>query len=473
MTTRIRRRDFVRTGAAATVAAAVPGIETLFGQAPAVRTGGARPVVIASANGHSRRNGGPVSCVEKAFAMMTQGSDVLDALVAGVNIVELDPEDDSVGYGGLPNADGIVQLDSSLMHGPLRRAGAVACLEGVRTPSLVAKAVMEQTDHHLLVGRDAQTFARNMGFTIEDDLNTENSRRKWLDWKRRFDPQHYLDPKKRAEAAHDAGLQMVREGLIDAEHFYGTINCNGVNAKGEVCGVTTTSGLAWKIPGRVGDSPILGAGLYVDGEVGAAGSTGRGEANLYGLCSYLIVEQMRQGKSPKDAGLEALRRIKANTVEKRLLNDRGLPKFNVTFYAVNRAGEYASVSMYQTAYAVCTDKGAEIAQGTRPARRQAARRLDPEATRGGDVTAVSACAGRPARSEDRAPSPHVNSGAGATGSRSGAGALRRPCAGREGRPQPVDWNGLDASPVSRRRDRPQQGVVDRFLRRLEGRLEQR
>jgi N4-(beta-N-acetylglucosaminyl)-L-asparaginase len=365
MSTRIRRRDFVRSSAAATVVASVPGVATtLFGQAPAIRTDTSRPVVIASANGHQYKNGGPVTCVEKAFAMLTGGSDVLDALVAGVNIVELDPADDSVGYGGLPNAEGVVQLDSSVMHGPLRRAGAVACLEGVRTPSLVAKAVMEQTDHHLLVGRDAQRFARNLGFTIEDDLNTENSRRKWLDWKRRLDPQHYLDPAKRARAGYEAGLQMVREGVIDAEHFYGTINCDGVNARGQVCGVTTTSGLAWKIPGRVGDSPILGAGLYVDGEVGAAGSTGRGEANLFGLCSFLIVEQMRQGKSPTDAGLEALRRIKAATVEKRLLNERGLPNFNVTFYAVNRAGEYASVSMYQTSYAVCTENGPEIAQGT-------------------------------------------------------------------------------------------------------------
>jgi N4-(beta-N-acetylglucosaminyl)-L-asparaginase len=321
-------------------------------------------VVIASANGHRYKNGGTVTCVEKAFTMMTAGSDVLDALIAGVNIVELDPADDSVGYGGLPNADGVVQLDSSVMHGPLRRAGAVACLEGVRTPSLVAKAVLEQTDHHLIVGRDAQTFARNLGFAIEADLNTENSRRKWLNWKRRFDPQHYLDPATRARAGYEAGLQMVREGLIDPDHFWGTINCNGVNAKGEVCGVTTTSGLAWKIPGRVGDSPILGAGLYVDGEVGAAGSTGRGEANLYGLCSFLIVEQLRQGKAPKDAGMEALKRIRANTVEKRLLNERGLPNFNVTFYVLNRAGEYASVSMYQTSYAVCTEKGGEIAQGT-------------------------------------------------------------------------------------------------------------
>jgi N4-(beta-N-acetylglucosaminyl)-L-asparaginase len=278
-------------------------------------------------------------------------------VIAGVNILELDPEETSVGYGGLPNAEGVVQLDASVMHGPLKRAGAVACLEGVRTPSLVAKAVMEQTDHHLIVGKDAQRFARGMGFKIEDDLNTEKSRHLWLEWKRRIDPSHYLDPKKRAEAGRRAGQAMVAEGLIDPDHFYGTINCNAVNARGEVCGVTTTSGLAWKIPGRVGDSPILGAGLYVDNDVGAAGSTGRGEANLFGLCSFLIVEEMRRGASPKDAGMAALKRIAANTIEKRLLNNRGQPNFNVTFYIVNRTGEHVGVALYPTQYAVCTESG--------------------------------------------------------------------------------------------------------------------
>ncbi|GAB4460334.1 MAG: N(4)-(beta-N-acetylglucosaminyl)-L-asparaginase [Armatimonadaceae bacterium] len=325
----------------------------------------AKPVVIASANGHLYKNGGTQTCVEKAFALMTSGTDVLDALIAGVNIVELDPADTSVGYGGLPNADGVVQLDSSCMHGPRKQAGAVACLEGVRTPSLVAKAVLEQTDHHLIVGKDAQTFARNMGFTIEDDLNTERSRSLWREWKRRTDPQHYLDPKERLqarrEAGHHAGLAMVAEGLIDPEHYYGTINCDGVNAKGEVCGVTTTSGLAWKIPGRVGDSPILGAGLYVDGEIGAAGSTGRGEANLFGLCSYQIVENLRQGMKPKDAGLDVCKRIQKNTIEKRLLNSRGFPNFNVNFYVVTKTGEFAGVSLYPGArYAVCTEDGARI-----------------------------------------------------------------------------------------------------------------
>jgi N4-(beta-N-acetylglucosaminyl)-L-asparaginase len=158
---------------------------------------------------------------------------------------------------------------------------------------------------------------------------------------------------------------MMEEGWVDPNHFYGTINCNGINAKGEICGVTTTSGLAWKIPGRVGDSPILGAGLYVDGEVGAAGSTGRGEANLYNLCSFLIVEEMRRGKHPKDAGLEALKRIKANTIEKRLLNDRGEPSFNINFYILNKKGEYAGVAMYSPSgrtqqFAVCDEKGPRL-----------------------------------------------------------------------------------------------------------------
>jgi N4-(beta-N-acetylglucosaminyl)-L-asparaginase len=356
MSKKIRRRDFIRGTAAAGVLLSSP--KAFKGGAPAVIIQGVRPAVISSANGNVFKNGGDETCVQRAFRLMTAGSDVLDAVIAGVNIVELDPLDDSVGYGGLPNADGVVQLDSSCMHGPKKRAGAVAALEGVRTPSLVAKAVLENTDHHLLVGHGAQAFARALGFKIEDDLNTEHSRQLWLEWKRRTDPSHYLDPKSRAEVWRREGLKMVREGLIREERFYGTINCDGVNSKGEVCGVTTTSGLSWKIPGRVGDSPILGAGLYVDGAVGAAGSTGRGEANLYNLCSFLIVEEMRRGKHPKDAGLEALRRIKANTIEQRLLNKEGNPNFGVNFYVLNARGEHAGVTMYEGAkYAVCTEAG--------------------------------------------------------------------------------------------------------------------
>jgi N4-(beta-N-acetylglucosaminyl)-L-asparaginase len=317
------------------------------------------PLVISAANGNKDKNGGSKTCVQTAYEMITGGADVLDALIAGVNIVELDPTDDSVGYGGLPNADGVVQLDSCCMHGPKRRAGGVAAIEGVRTPSKIAQLVMDTTDHHLLVGKGAQEFARLNGFKIEDDLNTENSRSKWLEWKRRTDPLHYLSPKDRAVAYHQVAMDMIRDGIVDAEHYYGTINCNGISAKGEICGVTTTSGLAWKIPGRVGDSPILGAGLYVDGEVGAAGSTGRGEANLYNLCSFFIVEEMRRGAHPKDAGMAALKRVAKNTIEKRLLNARNQPNFGLNFYILNAKGEHAGVSMYASTYALCTEKGPE------------------------------------------------------------------------------------------------------------------
>jgi N4-(beta-N-acetylglucosaminyl)-L-asparaginase len=316
-----------------------------------------KPVVVASANGNRFTNGGPLTGVAQAYALMEKGGDVLDALIAGVNILELDPTEDSIGYGGLPNAEGVVQLDASCMHGPLKRAGAVACLEGVRTPSKVARAVMDTTDHHLLVGKGAQDFARQMGFTIEDDLNTPHSRALWLEWKRRVDKEHWPDPKQRAEAAHQARMAMVREGKLDPDHVYGTINCNGLGPKGEICGVTTTSGLAWKIPGRVGDSPILGAGLYVDGDIGAAGSTGRGEANLFGCCSFLIVDLLRRGMSPKDAGMEALRRVQSHTVERRLLNGRGLPNFGLNFYVLNAKGQTAGVSLYPSTYALCDANG--------------------------------------------------------------------------------------------------------------------
>jgi N4-(beta-N-acetylglucosaminyl)-L-asparaginase len=357
----INRRKFVASTALSALAsrslvARAQGPQTLSRKT-------VRPVVISAANGNKSKDSEGLTCVAKAFKLLTSGADVLDAVVAGVNIVELDPEDTSVGYGGLPNAEGVVQLDASVMHGPLKRAGAVACIEGVRTPSLVAKKVMEETDHILLVGKDAQRFAGNMGFKIENDLNTEKSRRLWLEWKRRSDKEHYLDPKERAEAGWRVGRAMMAEGLIDPQHFYGTINCNGVNSKGEIAGVTTTSGLAWKIPGRVGDSPIIGAGLYVDGEVGAAGSTGRGEANLFSLASFWIVEAMRNGMSPKDAGMGALKRIAANTIEKRLLNSRGQPNFNVVFYILNTKGAHAGVAMYEMGgkeplrYAVCTEDG--------------------------------------------------------------------------------------------------------------------
>lgn len=392
------RREFVRS-TATTLALGAP-LSTLLAQpvpaSPEILVRGAvRPMVISDFSGWEYRNGGKENAVERAFRGIVSGEDVLDALIAGVNIPELDPLEMGIGYGALPNADGVVQLDASCMHGPKRRAGAVAAIEGVRTPSKVAKAVMDFTDHHLLSGAGAREFARALGFTIEDDLNTPASREAWIEWKRRVDADHWLDPDgagRKPKPRHErdpgdeaasanvaphlrqhlasrawesralaAGRSMVRDGLIPEGSFWGTINCNGISPAGDLCGVTTTSGLAWKIPGRTGDSPILGAGLYVDNDVGAAGSTGRGEANLYNLSSHLIVEEMRQGKSPKDAGMEALRRIRANTVETRLLNSKGNPNFNVRFFILNKRGEFAGVSMYhagETQFALCDENGA-------------------------------------------------------------------------------------------------------------------
>src|SRR5499427_5034781 len=227
MPQKLNRRDFVVAGTTAGMFAST----SLLSAGPQIIRQSVKPIVVSANNGNRSKDPKTgLTCVATAFRMITEGKDVLDAVIAGVNIVELDPEDTSVGYGGLPNADGVVQLDASVMHGPLKRAGAVACLEGVRTPSLVAKKVMDETDHVLIVGKGAQQFARNMAFTIEDDLNTPRSRQLWLEWKRRSDPEHYLNPKQRGELGMKVGLEMVAEGKIDADHYWGTINCNGVNS---------------------------------------------------------------------------------------------------------------------------------------------------------------------------------------------------------------------------------------------------
>ncbi len=369
------RRDFVRTTAAGVAVAATPAALSadLPARAPAVHTRLMGPVLVSDVSSIRYKNGGSESAIERAFRGITEGEDVLDAIVAGVNIPELDPAEAGIGYGGLPNADGVVQLDSCLMHGPRKWAGGVAGIEGVRTPSLVAKAVAELTDHHLIVGEGAGEFARSLGFEIEDDINTEHSRAMWLEWRRRVDPSHWLDPQQRIrgdreaslrdfnDASLEAGLSMVDDGLIDADSYWGTTSLEAISPGGDICGVTTTSGLSWKIPGRAGDSPILGAGQYVDNDVGAAGSTGRGEANLFSCASFLIVEFMRQGISPKDAGMAALTRIKGNTIESRLLNQRGLPSFDVRFFILNKAGDYAGVAMYgasESHFAVCDENGA-------------------------------------------------------------------------------------------------------------------
>lgn len=293
-----------------------------------------KTVVVASGNG--------IMATQKAMEMITNGADALDAVIAGVNIVENDPNDMTVGYGGLPNADGIVELDASVMHGPTHRCGAVAALRNIKNPSSVAKVVMERTDHVLLVGDGALQFARMHGFK-EENLLTDAAREMWVKWKENISTEDdFLPP-------HTSEDKDIGSKLHEVMQTYGTINCLGKDSKGNISGVTTTSGLAWKIPGRVGDSPIIGAGLYVDNEVGGAGSTGRGEANLANCSSVMIVEFMRQGKSPEEACLMACQRIVDHTKMKRLLNDEGKPKFNVTFYALNKRGEYGSAAIWSGA----------------------------------------------------------------------------------------------------------------------------
>ena len=396
----MERRDFVKATAAGLAGAAVPASlegaaapgSAVWSRAPEILVRRlTKPVLVSDISSIRHKNGGPESAIERAFRGIVAGEDMLDAMVAGVNIPELDPEEGGIGYGGTPNAYGVVELDSCCMHGPRKWAGGVAGITGVRTPSVVAKAVAERTDHHLLVGRGAQEFARDIGMTIEDDLNTPRSRARWIEWRKRVDPTHWLDPKERLEGIdrgrietdpdrirHDrqemaerldgfaraslaAGLSMVDDGLIPEHEFWGTTSLEAVSPAGDICGVTTTSGTAFKIPGRAGDSPILGAGQYVDNDVGAAGSTGRGEANLYNLTCFLIVENMRRGMAPKDAGLEALRRIQANTIEPRLLNPRGLPNFDIRFFILNKKGEYAGLALYgqgESTFAVCDENGA-------------------------------------------------------------------------------------------------------------------
>lgn len=326
----VNRRHFVKS--AATGITALVGNRTFAADpASAAPAQAFKPVVIASANGRP--------ATAKAMELLQQGSDALDAVIAGVNILEDDPNDQSVGLGGLPNEDGIVELDASVMHGPTGRGGAVAALRNIQNPSKVARVVMERSDHVLLVGEGALRFAKAHGFK-ETNLLTDASRKAWLQWKENLsNTDDWLPP-------HDIESKNIGMNLKAAIRNHGTINCNAIDLRGGISGCTTTSGLAYKISGRIGDSPILGAGLYVDNDVGAAGSTGRGEANLLACSSAMIVESMRQGKSPEEACLMACQRIATQTKMKRLLDDRGRPKFDVNFYAINKRGEFGGASIW-------------------------------------------------------------------------------------------------------------------------------
>ena len=326
----LSRREFVASSAVGVAAAAAADIAYPMQPPrplPPPSRWAAKPVALSSVHG--------LRAVQKAFDLLMQGADTLDAVIEGVKIQELDPNDDSVGYGGLPNAAGVVQLDASCMHGPTRRAGAVGALEGIKTPSEVAKLVLKYTNHIFLVGEGAKRFALQYGFK-DEDLLTEHAREVWLHWRANLNPDDdFLD-------------------VPEAEHMVarptGTINCDAVTPQGDISSVTTTSGLAFKIPGRVGDSPIIGAGQYTDNDVGAAGSTGRGESNIKVCGGFLTVEFMRRGLKPTDACLETLKRV-VQLTEKRLLGADGKPKFGLEFYAVNKRGEFGAASLYPGRYA--------------------------------------------------------------------------------------------------------------------------
>jgi len=293
-----------------------------------------RPVVISSANS--------LEPVARAGALLTEGADPLDAIIAGVEIVENDPNDHSVGYGGLPNEEGVVELDASVMHGPTHRAGAVAALRNIKNPAAVAREVARRTDHVLLVGEGALKFAKRMGFK-EEELLTPEVREMWLKWK--------ADQSREDDWLSEDEFDLPRPksvkglGTIEVLHTTGTIHCSAVTSNGDLAGCTSTSGLSWKLPGRVGDSPIIGAGLYTDNDVGSAGATGRGEAVIQVSGSHAVVMRMAAGDHPTEACLFALKQIASKTKLKRLQDASGRPNFNVTFYAVRKDGAYGSASL--------------------------------------------------------------------------------------------------------------------------------
>ncbi|MCR9247553.1 MAG: N(4)-(beta-N-acetylglucosaminyl)-L-asparaginase [bacterium] len=333
----LTRRKFLRTAAATGAAAtALPACSSVN-----VATRRQSPVAIASANG--------VEAVRIAVERMQAGMRPVDAAVAGVEVVENDPKDSSVGLGGLPNEDGIVTLDACVMDGPSGLGGAVAHLENIKNPAQVALKVMRRTDHVLLVGAGALEFARAHGFK-EEDLLTEESRRAWLRWReKRSSIDDWLSPEENGEHG--------TEWFEEFKDKTGTIHLGAVDANGQIGSCTTTSGLAFKIAGRVGDSPLLGCGNYCDNDVGTGGSTGRGEACILSNGGAFIVQQMALGKSPTDACLETVRRVVRMTKVKRLLDDKGRPNFQVKFYATNKQGQYGAAAMYPGKFAVCDADG--------------------------------------------------------------------------------------------------------------------
>jgi N4-(beta-N-acetylglucosaminyl)-L-asparaginase len=319
------RRHFMASTAAASISTLA------IGAFPIKPVGSKRPIVVSSGNG--------LRAVEKAMELVRKGHDPLDAAIEGVAIIEADPKDHSVGLGGLPNENGVVELDAAVMHGPTHGGGSVASIRNMVHPAAVARLVMQRSRHCLLVGTGALRFARAHGFP-EVNLLTDEARRIWLHWKESRDPNDdWLPP------ADEKVADFIREALTP--RITGTIHCSVLDTHGDLGCTTSTSGVSWKIPGRVGDSPILGAGLFLDNEVGSAGSTGVGELNLLNLSSAFIVDGMRRGLHPKDAVMEICKRIVATcTRDPRRRGKDGRLKGNVSFYAVDKNGRFAGGSIY-------------------------------------------------------------------------------------------------------------------------------
>ena len=342
------RRKFFLTSLASSFAAgagrvfggSLPSDKAALAPPPAQ---GTRPIIISSANG--------LHALDKGMDILKKGGDTLDAVVAAVTVVEDDPNDDSVGYGGLPNEEGEVELDASVMHGPTHRAGSVAGVRRIKNVARLAQTVMEKTNHVMIVGEGAHRFAVAEGF---EDMNllTEHSRKIWLAWKASssmnwrpgIDSPEWKEHVSSIFSGDEEKIAYAER--VIARPPTGTIPCMAINEKGDISATTTTSGLAWKIPGRVGDSPIIGAGCCVDNEVGAAGSTGKGEENIKISGGHTIIEMMRKGMSPKDACLEALNRVARN-----YKNDKKkLATFHIFFYALNKDGVHGAASLWRNTY---------------------------------------------------------------------------------------------------------------------------
>ena len=336
----IDRRRFVAVSGAAVAATLLPsrdgGAAQPGADAQADQPGDAHrgPCFISSGNGER--------VTAKAMELQGRGVYVLDAIVEGIKIIEDDPNDDSVGYGGLPNEEGVVQLDASVMDGPMHRAGAVGAIENIKNPAAVALQVMRKTGHVMLVGAGALKFAKAMGFK-EENLLTEKSREAWIKWKSSLNKEDWwLEDELQIKAP--SGPTGGRSAL-EVPRTSGTVHCSGLDPQGRLAACTSTSGLSWKIPGRLGDSPIVGAGMYCDNDIGSAGATGRGESVIQVCGSFSVVQQMAAGKTPTEACLTVLKKMAEKTKEPRLLDDKGRPKFNVTFYALRKDGAYGSACM--------------------------------------------------------------------------------------------------------------------------------